>query len=73
MTIDELDPVKNKLENKQIQKFLSYFDETFIYEKKPKGPDYLIIDNFADILGFETNDLVVARSESENAAKLVCD
>ena len=46
-------------------KFLSEFDHTFMDRSKPKGPDYLVIDNFVEI--FESLDkthLVRARKNA---------
>ena len=42
-------------------------------KKTAKVPDYLIIDNFAEIFGLDENDMAVARGEAESAARLVCD
>ena len=50
-TIDELDPVQNQINSQNIIKFLSDYDETFMDRKRPKGLDYLVIDNFAENFG----------------------
>ena len=52
---------------------MSHFDNSYVLKKTAKGPDYLVIDNFAEIFGLEENDMAVARSEAEEAARLVCD
>ena len=48
-TIDELDPVENRIDEDNLTKFLNEFDHTYMDRSRPKGPDYLIIDNFVDI------------------------
>ena len=58
-TIDELDPVENRIDEDNLTKFLSEFDHTYMDRARPKGPDYLIIDNFVDILyPLDQNDLI---------------
>ena len=40
---------------------------------RPKGPDYLIIDNFEETFpDLEKNDLINARSEAEKNAGDIC-
>ena len=43
--IDELDPVKRWVGDKELTKFLNKFDHTYMDRNKPKGLDYLIVDN----------------------------
>ena len=48
-TIDKLDPSENLIDDTNLAKFLSEFDYTLMDrmdKSRPKGPDYLIIDNF---------------------------
>ena len=47
-TIEELDPVNNRIDNDNLSKFLGDFDHTYMDRSRPKGPDYLIIDNFQE-------------------------
>ena len=47
-TIDKLDPTENKIDVANLTKFLGHFDHTFMESREPKGPDYLIIDNFVE-------------------------
>ena len=44
--INEIDPELWKVSDVNLRKFLSYFDHTYTDRNKPKGPDYLIMDNF---------------------------
>ena len=37
--------------------------------KIPKGPDYLIIDNFAEYFGLDMKDLIGARNEAIISSK----
>ena len=62
-TFDELDPVQNQINSKNIIKFLSDFDETFMDRKRPKGLDYLVIDNFAENFGLNKTDLLNIKAE----------
>ena len=63
-TINELDPENNYIDNDNIAKFLGDFDHTFMDRSRPKGPDYLIIDNFLDTFNnLEKADLINARSD----------
>ena len=39
---------------------------------KPKGPDFLIIDNFAETFELEKTDLMNARREAEDIKKSAC-
>ena len=65
-TIDELDPAKNSFDQDDLTKFLSEFDHTYMDRSRPKGPDYLVIDNFVDMFDWlEQNDLIQARTEVE--------
>ena len=56
-TIDELDPAENRIDDVNLAKFLSDFDHTFSDRSRPKGPDYLIIDNFVELFGDMDIDL----------------
>ena len=53
-------------------KFLNYFDYTYMDRSKPKGPDYLIIDNFLGSFGLDYADLVSAKGLAEVISKGVC-
>ena len=44
--INEIDSDKWFVNDENLTKFLSYFDYTFMDRSRPKGPDYLIMDNF---------------------------
>ena len=44
--IDEIDPEKRWFGDRELAKFLNQFDHTYMDRTKPKGPDYLIVDNF---------------------------
>ena len=59
--IDKLEPGKRKIDNENLTKFLNYFDHTYMDRSKPKGPDYLIIDNFVDYFGIDYTDLIRAK------------
>ena len=73
-TINELDPSQNRIERENIAAFLSDFDHTYMDKSRPKGPDYLIIDNlvetFADL---EKADLTSARREVEKIVEHFCN
>ena len=45
--------------------FLKYFDHTFMDKSKPKGLDYLIMDDFFEIFDLNETDLLYARREAE--------
>ena len=47
-TIDKLDPDSNSIDIDNLTKFLGEYDHTFMDRSKPKGPDYLIIDNLVE-------------------------
>ena len=40
--------------------------------KRPKGPDYLIIDNFADFFLIDKADLIDAKREAEGMSDFSC-
>ena len=44
--IDKFDPYNNKVSDIELIKFLSEFDHTYMDRSKPKGPDFLVMDNF---------------------------
>ena len=71
--VNELDPIKNNFDIKEVKRFLSDFDHTYMDRTRPKGPDYLIIDNFAEAFGLENADLLGARSEAEDLKEVVCN
>ena len=60
MNIDNLDPSNNRIDKDNIAKFMSDFDHTYMDKTRPKGPDYLIIDNLAQFLKIENLDLLGA-------------
>ena len=72
LTIDELDPAQNRIGKDNLTKFLSDFDNTYMDRTKPKGPDYLIIDNILETF-LERADLLAARSKAEEMTSFVCD
>ena len=73
-TIDKLDPIKNQVNSDNLAQFLSAFDHTYMDRTKPKGPDYLIIDNLLEIFGdFQKADLMAARHEAELLASRICE
>ena len=73
-TFDELDPGLNSIDKDSLTKFLGEYDHTFMDRSKPKGPDYLIIDNLVEIFDtFEKANLVNARRTAEALSKIICD
>ena len=62
--INDLAPNIQKLEQKNLTKFLEFFDTTFI-EPRERGPDYLIIDNFAEYFNLAEEDMQGAKTEAE--------
>ena len=61
--INELDPVANSLDLEQVGKLLRDFDPTYMDRSRPKGLDYLIIDNFLEYFeDLEKTDLISARN-----------
>ena len=53
---------------------MSDFDRTFMDRSRPKGPDYLIIDNFVDTFSdLEKADLIDARNEVQTLTERSCD
>ena len=71
--IDKLDPIKNGIYKEDITKFLGDFDDTFMDRTRPKGPDYLVIDNLEEIFGLNKDDLIMAREEAKVLSDHVCD
>ena len=55
-----------------IAKLLSDFDHTYMDRKRPKGPDYLIIDNFVDFFEIDKADLIDAKREAEGMSDFSC-
>ena len=43
-----------------------------MYDRRPKGPDYLIIDNFEEFFELDKAELLGARKEAEKISKKVC-
>ena len=73
-TVNELDPQNNYIDNDNIARFLNEFDHTYMDRSKPKGPDYLIIDNFEDTFAnLEKADLINALSEAQTLSKHSCE
>ena len=72
LTINELDPAQNRIGKDNLTKFLSDFDNTYMDRTKPKGPDYLIIDNILETF-LERADLLAARSKAEEMTSFICD
>ena len=64
-TVDVIDPTNNRIDKDNFAKFLSDFDHTFSDRSRPKGPDYLIIDNFSHFFALGKADLIGARSEAK--------
>ena len=62
-TVNELDPVENSLDFEKVGKLLRDFDPTYMDRSRPKGLDYLIIDNFLESFqDLEKTDLISARN-----------
>ena len=47
--IDELDSTQWNFNDDNLSQFLSDFDITYMDRSRPKGPDYLVMDNFLEI------------------------
>ena len=62
--INDLLPGRNALDQKNLSKFLEFFDTTFI-DPREKGPDYLVFDNFAEYFNIDETELQGAKSEAE--------
>ena len=52
---------------------MSEFDDTFTDRSRSKGPDYLIIDNFANFFKLDKADLINARKEAEEMTDGLCN
>ena len=72
LNINEFDPSIWFVNNEKITKFMNYFDHTYMDWSKPKGPSYLVMDNFLGNLSLEMNDLKVARVEADTLSRKVC-
>ena len=70
--INDLMPSKNKLDQKNLAKFLEFFDTTFI-DPREKGPDYLVIDNFAEYFNIDESEMLGAKSEAEHLTQAGCE
>ena len=55
--INEIDSTQWNVNDDNLAKFLSDFDITYMDRSRPKGPDYLIMDNFLDFFNLEQSDL----------------
>ena len=66
--IDKLEPEKRKIDIENLTKFLKHFDHTYMKRNGPKGPDYLIIDNFVDYFGLDEAELKGAKHEAKAIA-----
>ena len=64
-TIDEFDPDLNKIGINELDKFFSEYDPTYRNRSRPKGLDYLVMDNFKENLALEMSDLMNAKDEAE--------
>ena len=64
-TIDEFDPDLNKIDINELNKFFSEYDPTYRNRSRPKGLDYLVMDNFKENLALEMSDLMNAKDEAE--------
>ena len=73
-TIDQLDPMNNMLNQDNLPQFLSEFDHTYMDRTKPKGPDYIVIDNLFEIFEDLNKDvLLAARKDAEQTTNELCD
>ena len=70
--IDELDPQQNKVTDIELIHFMKYFDHTYMNKNWPKGPDYLVMDNFLENFELKVADLLYARREAEDISTKVC-
>ena len=70
--INEFDPNTWFVNDEKITSFLNYFDHTYMDRSKPKGPDFLVMDNFLENLDLEKEDLKDARSEAEHMSRDLC-
>ena len=62
--ITDLDKENRSLTTDKLTKFLEHYDDS-VLNMKEKGPDYLIIDNFLELVSLTKEDIVKARSEGE--------
>ena len=73
MTFNELNPLKNRIDDESIAKFLSDHDYNYIDRQRQKGgPEYLIIDNFADYFKLDQSDLVAAKTDAQAISVEAC-
>ena len=56
-----------------ITKFLSDFDHTYMDRTRPKGPDYLIIDDFKEYFEEGMDVLLQAANEAEHLSEISCN
>ena len=52
--------------------FMKYFDHTYMDKSKPKGLDYLVMDDFYEIFALNEDDLLNARREAEDISTNIC-
>ena len=64
-TIDEFDPDLNNIGDNELDKFFREYDPTYRDRSRPKGLDYLVMDNFKENFGLELSDLMNAKDEAE--------
>ena len=62
--INELSPGSKKLDQDTLANFLEFFDATLL-DPREKGPDHLVIDNFAEYFNIEETELQGAKTEAE--------
>ena len=62
--VNDLSPGSKKLDQDTLAKFLEFFDTTLL-DPREKGPDYLVIDNFAEYFNIEETELQGAKTEAE--------
>ena len=63
--INEINPSKWYTNKNDFTKFLSEFDYTYMDRSKPKGPDYIIMDDFINLFALDKSDLFNAKNEAE--------
>ena len=70
--INEIDLNKNYVTNDNFSKFLGEIDYTYLDRSKPKGPDYLVVDDFLNLVALNKLDLLSARTEAEYLSNGYC-
>lgn len=46
--INEIDRTQWSVNDDNLSKFMSDFDVTYMDRRRPRGPDYLVMDNFLE-------------------------